>query len=54
MKGFKWIPIDEIYEKYPELNKEDVKLVQKWIESQPHLPKITGESLCRVKNAQKN
>lgn len=47
MKGFKWISVDEMYKKHPKLQEDDVKLIHKWMESQPHLPKITGECLIK-------
>lgn len=32
------LSIEEILENNPEVNKEDIKKLKKWIEDQPHLP----------------
>lgn len=31
------------YAKDPKIRKEDVQLLQDWLNKQPHLPKISGE-----------
>ncbi|XP_063696840.1 clavesin-1-like [Culicoides brevitarsis] len=51
MKGFQWISMEEMYQKHPDLKPDDVKLVQKWLESQPHLPKITDLEVANFLHA---
>lgn len=39
------ITAEEEYEKNPEISKENIETIKKWIESQPHLPQnIPGTS----------
>lgn len=40
----KYITCEELYNKFPKLNKGDVKKIQEWIVKQPHLPNINGKS----------
>lgn len=34
--------VEEQYRKFPELKREKVLELLKWIEEQPHLPNVTG------------
>lgn len=36
------LDVEELYKRHPELNREDVKILQDWMKKQPHLPKVTG------------
>lgn len=38
----KWLDVEELYKRHPELKQKDVQAIQAWMEKQPHLPKITG------------
>uniref|UniRef100_A0A336LSG1 CSON003001 protein n=1 Tax=Culicoides sonorensis TaxID=179676 RepID=A0A336LSG1_CULSO len=51
MKGFKWISVDEMYKKHPKLQENDVHGLQKWMETQPHLPKITDLEIANFLHA---
>ncbi|KAJ3663911.1 hypothetical protein Zmor_008128 [Zophobas morio] len=37
---FKCVSADKIYQKDPNLKKQDVEEIQKWLKTQPHLPKV--------------
>ena len=39
---FKCVSADKIYQKDPNLKKQDVEEIQKWLKTQPHLPKVEG------------
>lgn len=34
--------VDEQYDKYKDLKREDVRNLMEWAKRQPHLPKLTG------------
>lgn len=38
-----FINVEDEYQKNQDLKKEDVQLLQEWVQSQAHLPPISGE-----------
>jgi len=37
----KFIDVEKVYKKHPQLNREDVASIQEWLKKQSHLPKLT-------------
>lgn len=39
------VTLEEIYQKEPQLKKEDIQQLREWAKKQPHLPEATEEQL---------